>query len=487
MVTSLLTVAEMGEADRRTIAAGTPGTVLMEHAGAAVANAMRKRWLPSRVLVLCGPGNNGGDGFVVARLLAEAGWTVTLALLGQRGQLRGDAAHHAGLWTGPILPFTPEAIGNAELIVDALYGAGLSRPVAGEGAAMLEAVRNANLPMIAVDVPSGVHGDTGADWGAVKAVLTVTFARAKPGHLLLPGRSLCGELIVAPIGISDETVASLSPQTSRNSLEDWRGLLPALHPEGHKYTRGHAVIMGGWPTSGAARLAARAALRIGAGLASVAVPPDAFAVYAASLTAVMVRAVTGEADLALLLGDTRHNALLIGPGAGAGPETLRRTLLLLRADRAIVLDADAITSLASAPQPFREAMDARSSGKPVVLTPHEGEFRRLFPIGGDKLARAREAAKASGAVIVLKGADTVIAAPDGRATINDNAPPTLATAGSGDVLSGMILGLLAQGMDGFDAARAAVWLHGAAAALFGAGLIAEDLPECLAAVLSRLS
>ena len=483
---ALLTVAQMAQADQRTIASGIPGPELMEAAGAAVAQAIRQRWAPQTTLVLCGPGNNGGDGFVIARLLAAVGWPVRLALMGDRAAIRGDAAVHAALWEGAVGSIETCDLEGVSLVVDALFGAGLSRQIDGAAASILANVAARAIPVVAVDTPSGVHGETGADWGAIKAALTVTFARAKPGHLLLPGRKLCGELVIAAIGISDDTIAALKPLTARNDPALWRDVFPRPDPEGHKYGRGHALIIGGWPMSGAARLGARAALRCGAGLVSIAVPPEAFAVYAAALEAVMVKTVASDEDIAGLLGDIRHNALLIGPGAGLGPTTLERALRVLRADRATILDADALTTLATAPDGFRDAMAARVSGCPVILTPHEGEFRRLFPMAGDKLTRAREAACVSGTIIVLKGADTVIAAPDGRAVINDNAPPTLATAGSGDVLAGIILGLIAQGMPGFEAACAGVWLHGAAASGFGPGLIAEDLPDQLPRVLRGL-
>ena len=483
---ALLTVAQMAEADRRTIASGISGPALMEAAGAAVVDAIRQRWTPQPTLVLCGPGNNGGDGFVIARLLAAAGWPVRLAVLGSRSAIRGDAAFHAALWQGAVESIQDADVVTVSLVVDALFGAGLSRPLDGAAAAILAAVAARGIPVVAVDTPSGVHGDTGANWGAIEAALTVTFARAKPGHILLPGRKLCGELVVAPIGISDETIAALAPLTSRNGPALWCPVFPRPGAEAHKYARGHALIFGGWPTSGAARLGARAALRTGAGLVSVAVPPEGFAVYAGALEAVMVKPVASDEDLAGLLSDIRHNALLIGPGAGLGPVTLERTLTIIRADRATILDADALTALSEAPDRFHDALAARTCGLPIILTPHEGEFRRLFPAKADKLTRVRDAALSTGAIIVLKGADTVIAAPDGRAVINDNAPPTLATAGSGDVLAGIILGLIAQGMPGFEAASAGVWLHGAAAGGFGPGLIAEDLPDALPWVLRGL-
>jgi NAD(P)H-hydrate epimerase len=481
---ALLSVAQMQEADRLSVAAGVPGITLMEQAGQAVARELMHRWSMRRVTLLCGPGNNGGDGFVAARVLAAAGWPVRIALLGSREDLRGDARVHADRWRGALEPLGTAAVEDAELIVDALFGSGLNRPLGEEVRPTLEAVCARALPVLAVDVPSGVRGDSGESQGAIPATCTVTFTRKKPGHVLLPGRDLCGATRVADIGTPARVLEDLSIDTFENDPALWRDELPLLAPGGNKYTRGHALLIGGWPTSGAARMSARGAARCGAGLTTIAVPEEALAVYATALTSIMVRPLTPPQDLAPLLEDKRFSAFAIGPGAGIDARTRERALALLGAARPTVLDADALTVFAADPAPLFAALSAR-----CVLTPHEGEFSRLFAtIGaGDKLSRARAAARASGAVLVLKGADTVIAAPDGRAVINSNAPPTLATAGSGDVLTGMILGLLAQGMESFWAAAAAVWLHGAAADDFGPGLIAEDLPDLVPAVLRRLS
>ena len=484
--TALLTAVQMALADRWTVACGIAGVALMENAGRPVAQAIMERWAPRPVLVLCGPGSNGGDGFVAARRLAEADWPVRVALLVPRESLRGDAAHHAALWRGPVEPVTPAALDGAELVVDALFGAGLSRPLEGAAARTLAAAAARQLTIVAVDVPSGLMGDTGANAGAVPCVLTVTCFRKKPGHLLQPGRSLCGELVVADIGTPDSVFDQLRPDTFENDPALWAGALPVCRADGNKYSRGHALVWGGWPTTGAARMAARAAARAGAGLTTVAVPEVALPVYAAALSSVMVSPVARPEDLEQLLADRRCSGLLIGPGAGLGPETRARVLAMLKTRRATVLDADALTVFKDDPQTLFGALSGA-----CVLTPHEGEFARLFgglvDAHGDKLARARTAARASGAVVVLKGSDTVIAAPDGRAIINANAPATLATAGAGDVLGGMVLGLLAQGMPPFLAAAAAVWLHGAAAAHFGPGLLAEDLADRQPAVFRRLA
>jgi len=473
--TALLTTSQMALADWLTVASGITGTALMENAGRAVAQAIQRRWTPRQVLVLCGPGSNGGDGFVAARRLSEADWPVRVALLVPRESLRGAAAHHAGLWRGPVEALTPAALDGAELVVDAIFGAGLSRPLEGMAAQTLAEAAARKMTLIAVDVPSGLMGDSGADMGAVPCALTVTCFRKKPGHLLQPGRGLCGELIVAGIGTPASVFEQVKPDTFENDPALWAGTLPVLRADGNKFTRGHALAWGGWPTTGAARMAARAAARIGAGLMTVAVPEPALPVYAAALTSVMVSGMAGPETLERLLTDSRYTGLMIGPGAGIGLDTRARVLAMLRTGRATVLDADALSSFVDDPGALFGAIAGA-----CVLTPHEGEFKRLFEgvidMDGDKLARARAAAHASGAIVVLKGSDTVIAAPDGCAIVNANAPPTLATAGAGDVLAGMVLGLLAQGMVPFLAA----------ASCFGPGLLAEDLPDLLPAVLRKL-
>jgi ADP-dependent NAD(P)H-hydrate dehydratase / NAD(P)H-hydrate epimerase len=490
----LLTTAEMGQADRLTIAAGTPGIDLMEAAGRAVADAVSSRHPPgARVVVVAGPGNNGGDGFIAARVLVHRRYRVRMLLLGDRSRLKGDAAEAAARWLGAqgaIEPTSPAALAPADVIVDALFGAGLDRPVEGAARALIEAMNASGAPIVAVDLASGINGTSGAVMGcAVRASRTVTFFRGKPGHLLVPGRLHGGPVEVADIGIASDVLARIRPQTFRNEPALWRAQLPLPRIDGHKYSRGHAVVVsGGAVTTGAARLAARAALRAGAGLVTIASPREALAVHAAANTAVMVRPANGAGELAALLADRRLNAVVLGPGAGVGPRTREQALAALAGPRAVVLDADALSSFAgdAAGSLFR-AVAARSD-HPTVLTPHEGEFARLFSTTvktaepQSKLERVRAAAGVSGAIVVLKGADTVIAGPDGRAAINANGPPWLATAGTGDVLAGIVAGLLAQGMGGFEAASAAVWLHGEAAATAGIGMISEDLAEALPTV-----
>ncbi|MGH6826262.1 NAD(P)H-hydrate dehydratase [Methyloceanibacter sp.] len=486
----LLTSEEMGQADRLAIEGGVPGLELMENAGRAVAEEVSARFPDaSEVAVLCGPGNNGGDGFVAARHLLDKGYAVRLGFKGDTSRLPPDAAAMAKAWTGDVEPLGAALLARAEIVVDALFGAGLARPIEGDFAALIEAVNASGLPVVAVDVPSGVDGTTGAVKGiAVRAAATVTFFRFKPGHLLLPGRALCGVTRVADIGIPDSVLETIKPKTFANEPQLWLSHFPWPAPQGHKYARGHAVVVSGPAFStGAARLGAIGALRAGAGLVTVASPKDAVAVNAAQLTAIMVRAADDANELAELLADERKNAVLIGPGAGVGERTRAKVVAALASNAAIVLDADALTSFASDADALFAAI--RSRAAPVALTPHEGEFSRLFgPIGeGAKLEAAREAAARSGALLLLKGSDTVVAAPDGRASINATSSPWLATAGTGDVLAGMVLGLMAQRMDPFEGVSAAVWMHGRAAQLFGPGLISEDLPGMLPAVLRELA
>ncbi len=483
---NLLSVKEMYRADALAVSAGVPSRDLMEAAGRAVVREIRRRWSLRPVSVLCGPGNNGGDGFVAARLLDDAGWPVRLALMGKRENLKGDAAFNAGRWQGPVEALGPAVLDGAGLVLDALFGAGLTRPMEGAAHDVIEAVNERGLNCISIDMPSGVDGDTGRVLGtAPRACLTVTFFRPKPGHFLFPGRPYIGELVIAGIGIPEGVLDEITPKTSLNGPDLWRDRFSRPSPEGNKYGRGHAVVLGGAVMTGAARLAAAGARRVGAGLVTLAAPAEVFSVYASGAPGVIVTGLKEEGDLAELLSDPRKNAVLAGPGLGLNEEARKKTLAVLRAGKACVLDADALTLLAADPQ----ALFAAAAGSPCLLTPHEGEFARIFPDMADeagKLERVRAAASASGAVVLLKGADTVIAAPDGRAALNANAPATLATGGSGDVLAGFALGLMAQGMEPFEAASAAAWLHGEAASRFGPGLIAEDIPDALPEVLESL-
>lgn len=494
----ILSAAQMRAVESAAIAAGaTTGAALMEAAGAGVVAAVARHWPePGRALVLAGPGNNGGDGCVIARLLAARGWAVALFLLGDPARLPPDAAANLHLWaaTAPVHrldglddPALAAALAPEMLVVDALFGTGLRRGI--DGIAALSARLEAQpLRRVAVDIPSGLHADSGAALGegALRADLTVTFHAPKLGHVLGEGSALCGRLVVADIGLAGpaEGAARLVAPPEAGRLAKRMG---------HKYSHGHALVLGGGPGhGGAARLAARAALRIGAGLVTLAPPPEAIPENAARLDAVMLAPVADTAALAVLLGDRRLNAVALGPGLG---HQRARDLVpaVLATGRAAVLDADAISGFAGDPAALLALLHPAA-----ILTPHEGEFARLFPTLAARLADpaanrveiARKAAARAGCTLLLKGPATVIAAPDGRASVHVAAygwaAPWLATAGAGDVLTGMIAGLMARGLAPMPAAEAATWLHAAAARRFGPGLIAEDLPEALPGVLAEL-
>ena len=521
----LLTPNEMARADALTIAAGTPGYALMLRAGKNVAGAAVEMLRPEEGrsgAVFCGPGNNGGDGSVAARLLREQGFDVAVGVLGDPHCLHGDAARAFSDWGGAFVAAEELDPRGADLVIDALFGAGLSRPLDGAALRVVERINASGAPVLAVDVPSGMDGANGAIGSdCVRASETVTFFRLKPGHLLLPGRFACGKIRLTQIGIGAEALNDIKPRLFLNTPDLWREVLPFPGLDSHKYARGHlAVASGPMTRTGAARLSARAGLRVGAGLVTLASPSDALAVNAAALTAIMLHKADDAEGWRDLLADRRFSACVIGPGFGVGEATRGIAATMLAASPkggtrslGLVLDADALTSFS--PDWDNLAKLIQTSGAEVVLTPHEGEFNRLFnkkvevskllaevsPETSDaaseltvqpfdfiyKIDRARAAARASGACVVYKGPDTVVAAPDGRACIARNAPPTLATAGSGDVLAGLIGGLLAQAMPAFEACACAVWLHGEAAALFGPGLIAEDLSEILPRVLANLS
>ncbi len=458
---------------------------MMEAAGAVAASFIIRTMERRAVAVLCGPGNNGGDGFVVARKLKEANWPVRVGLVGEKAYLKGDAALMADLYDSPVEPLSPAILDGTGLIVDALFGTGLARAIESPEREIIVAANAHPAPIVAIDIPSGIDADSGAVLGvAAQAAATVTFIARKPGHALYPGRAFAGGVHLADIGVKDEWVASVKPSTFENHPMLWAGRWRRPTFASHKYDRGHAAIISGPRLkTGAARLAARAALRSGAGLVTVLSPKDACDENAAQLTAIMLRPADGSEEIAAILSDKRFTAALIGPACGVGPGTKKNVLAILKLSAGAVLDADALTSFEGDAQTIFGAL--RSDD---VLTPHGGEFARLFPELKDmsRLAAARAAAGAAKAVVVLKGADTVIAAPDGRAIVNSNAPYDLATAGSGDVLSGIIAGMRAQGMPGFEAAAAGVWLHGAAGQAAGPGLIAEDLPDVLPQVFRAL-
>ncbi|MCV2447007.1 NAD(P)H-hydrate dehydratase [Paracoccus sp. DMF] len=498
----ILTTRQMRAVEDTAIGSGSvSGLALMRRAGAGVVAALLAQWpalamRPGQAVILCGPGNNGGDGYVVARLLALRGWRVRLAALAPPAT--PDARAAAAEWGGEALPL--EALETAELgpdvlWLDALFGTGLQRALAPEIAALLRAAARGGR-IVAVDILSGICADSGrmlGDADLPPAALTVSFHRAKLGHVLDRGGMLAGRLRIADIG--------LGPWQDRaGPCAGLAGPLPGLLKRaGHKYDHGHALVLGGGPGhGGAARLSARAALRVGAGLVTLACPPEALAENAARLDAVMLTPLADAAGLRALLRDARLSAVALGPGLG-----LERARALvpeaLGSGRAAVLDADALTAFADRPEALFAALHPR-----VLLTPHGGEFARLFPDLAARLAApaeagpafsrldaARLAAARAGCAVLLKGPDTVVAAPDGTACIaaalGADAAPWLATAGAGDVLTGIVAGLLARGLAPLAAAGAGAWLHAEAARDFGPGLIAEDLPERLPAVLRRLA
>ncbi len=480
----------MIRAEKLAMENGTSSLILMENAGNGVAEDVVKRFARgTKVVVLCGPGRNGGDGFVAARRLRERGYHIRLALHGEKAKQPPEAQEMANRWDETIEPMTPDCLDGAQLIVDAIFGSGLKDDVQGVPAQMIEDVRRRNLPVVAIDMPTGIDATSGEVRGtAFKAVSTVSFYRRKTGQVLYPGRSYCGDVTTVDIGIPASVMKEVGPRAFSDQPELWLKYFPRLKLTGHKYDRGHAVIVSGdMERTGASRLAARAALRMGAGLVSLASSKSAFYINAAQLTAIMVDAFDGPEGLGELVSDTRITSVMIGPGAGVSEETQQNVSAVLSGNAAAVIDADGLTSFEDDPSVLFEQIQYREP--PVILTPHEGEFARIFPDlleEPSKLERARAAAETAGAVIVLKGPDTVIAAPNGVAGLVENAPPWLATAGSGDVLAGIITGLLAQGMDALDAAMAGVWLHGETAKEIGPGMIAEDMSEALPRLIKRL-
>jgi len=490
----LLTSSEMKRAEQLAGDAGLSGAVLMERAGYAVARSVQSLvQTGGNILVVCGPGNNGGDGFVAGQILSDRGYNVELVFLGFLENLVGEALSAALSWQGPIVSAEQANILDTDIVVDGLFGSGLSRDIVGENRILIERINASGKRVVAIDVPSGVVSDTGQVRGiSIRATRTVTFFRQRPGHFLYPGKVQCGDIEVADIGISDTCLSLINPKTSLNMPELWPNALLPPREDGHKYSRGHLVVVsGGIENTGAARLAADAALRVGAGLVTVASPSDALAINAAALTDVMVRRSDGVDGLVALIGDQRRNAFVIGPGNGVGSVTRGRVRVALEAQRALVLDADALTSFEGRLDELSGLIDEQHQNL-VVATPHEGEFVRLFRSKTEiisldsRIERVSAAASFLGIVFVLKGPDTLVAAPDGRVVINTNGTPWLATAGSGDVLSGIIGGLLAQRCDAFTAASAGVWLHAEAGRQIGPGLAARDLADGLKQILGRL-
>ncbi len=481
--TPLVSPVEMASVDRAAISSGIDGYQLMEIAGAALAACVLKHYPHAQnAVVLCGPGNNGGDGYVAARHLHAAGLPVSVHSLVDVAKLAGDAAKARDEWTGPISALNAMTLPEGSVVVDALFGGGLDRAIEGNAAATINAINLAGVPVVAADLPSGISGRSGEIFGtALQADHTVTFVAPKPGHYLLPGADHCGVLHVIDIGIPGRFIEALQVIMWRNDPAVWRASLPKAQPGDHKYSHGHlGVFSGGFASTGAARLAALAGLKAGAGLVTILAPGSAVAANAAHLTAVMLRKIDDEAGLSILLDDERFNAFVLGPAFGVGERARSFTGQLAGAKRRIVLDADGLTSFSG----HIEHLCSVGAETELLMTPHQGEFTRLFPdLMKDsrlsKVDRAIRAAERTGAVVLYKGADTVVAAPDGRAVINVNAPPWLATAGSGDCLAGIAGGLIARGMPTFEAAAAAAYLHGLAGNVAGEGMTAEDIPSAI--------
>lgn len=486
----IVTASQMRAAEQRAMLAGITGWEMMHEAGTLAAVEIMARFRPRHTLVLCGPGNNGGDGFVIAEALRKAAWPVEVACMVAPSALKGDAKTAADAYRGEVVTLNAESIRPELLLVDALFGTGLERVLEGEVRHVLSMADTLECTVVAVDVPSGIHADSGKVLGsAAHAALTITFAARKPAHLLYPGREYCGEVVVANIGIGRQVEAVVIEKKTEarviheNTPELWEYSLRWPQPHTHKYTRGSAVVAGGGIAStGAARLAALSALRAGAGAVTLCCGGEALPIYAAHLTSVMTCRTENAAEYAAFIADVRHRALLIGPGHGVGERTRDYVLAALATSKACVLDADALTSFAGKAESLFTAIKGE-----VVLTPHAKEFATLFAgLEGDKITLALEAAKRSKAVLLLKGADTVIASPDGRVALNAILAPDLATAGSGDVLAGIITGLLATGLPAFEAACAAAWIHSVAGERLSTGLIAEDLPQVIPEILKYL-
>ncbi len=500
--------------DAAITAGSVTGLELMERAGAGVVEAILQEWPEfadgeRTASILCGPGNNGGDGFVIARLLQDRGWRVTCHLLGDAGRLPPDARTNHDRWVaqGACSPLNERSAGTVtsmpDIVVDALFGTGLTRPVEGDAEFVLgnlETIRAGfGVRCVSVDVPSGMCSDSGRSLGCCPKVdLTVSFHTEKIAHRLDNADICCGKVVVKDIGLAH------TEQSDERAGHVWMVEPPApatlsKRTDGHKYTEGHALILSGGPgRTGAARLAARGALRVGAGLVTLGVPPRAQSEVAAHVTAIMQTPIADADALTELLWDTRLNALCLGPGLGIG--TAQRALIeaALPLARPVVLDADALTLFRDAPGELFDLCHDR-----VVLTPHGGEFARLFPDLADRLAAdpsrgpvysrvnaTRAAAKRAGCTVLYKGASTVIAAPDGRCSIHsaqyERRAPWLATAGSGDVLAGFITGLMARGMGPMQASETAAWLHTECALSFGPALTAEDIPEQIPKVFAAL-
>lgn len=490
MSTEILSVAQMKQAESASVGGKTSSYTLMQRAGRAVADIVRERYEKQPVLVLCGMGNNGGDGFIAACELKRKKWNVTVACKVKTANLEGDAALAAKEWGDDVVLFDALKIPREGLIIDAVFGTGLGREITGDSQEVLFGLQRSPCPVIAIDVPSGLYADTGDCQPCTpQAELTVTFFRKKAGHMLMPGRMACGEVVVADIGIRDEVIPELEGTLIRENdpSAGWAEDVSTKPFWTHKYHHGHVVALGGRHMTGASSLAALSALRVGAGLVTIASHPDAAVIYKLASPSLIVETMTETARFKEHLKDDRRNVVLIGPGAGLdNPAALKKVIFDATScdpRKSCILDADALSVFEDDPKTFHKTL-----GPHCILTPHEGEFERIFPdYHGSKVDRARAAAAKTGAVIVLKGADTVIAGPDGRAVINARGSGWLATAGTGDVLAGIIAGIVSRKiLSLFEAACAGVWIHGRASEIAGAGMISDDLSSKIPEVLKTL-
>lgn len=481
----ILTADEMKQADLAAVKSGTPAVDLIRSAAAGLAGAIQRNMPPGRVLFLCGKGNNGADGFAAAEILRDKeGWEVRVACLEKVKDLKGDAAKIAKAFGGTTESLNSNlSVHSTDLVIDAVFGTGFEGDLPPELVILFDKIRSKKIPVIAADIPSGINATTGAiAEGTLKPAMTVVFCRKKIAHVLQPARSFCGKQHIALVSIDDETIAALGTQTFENTPALWLNSFPFPRADMHKYDRGHVVVYGGNDRTGAACLAAHAAQRSGAGVVSITSSPDAALVYKLYRASIMVDTWQTPDDYKALMRDERKNTLLLGPGAGADERLKDAVIAALEFNKTLVLDADALTVFKDDPKALFDKLSPQH-----ILTPHEGEFARLFgSLEGSKLARARAAAKTANAIIILKGSDTVIAAPDGTAVINTNAPPILAIAGAGDVLAGLVSGFVAQGMPPFMASLAGVWLQAEAAKTHGIGLTAEDIIHQIPQTLKRL-
>jgi len=500
----LLSNQQVRNADKLTIESGISGFELLSAAGRQVYEVVSQLATASdRILVACGSGNNGGDGLIAAALLLEAGFDVSVVLSSPPETVTGDARLALNALGQPVSSLADSTVDNYSIILDAILGSGIDRPVRDDLARWIALVNNSNALIVSVDIPTGICSDSGVVMGtAVAAQHTVTFFRKKTGHVLYPGRQHCGQIHLRQIGIDDSVLDQLQPRCFENGTALWQASLPQPSWNSHKYTRGHVVVATGDALStGAARLAARAALRAGAGLVTLACPSSAVSVVASHVSCEMLETADTAAEFKAILEDERISAVVVGPGLGIGSATQELVQAALRSTASVVLDADALTSFENCEADLFQLIS--ESKNEVVLTPHFGEFKRLF--GGcirsettqatgsgkqlvvdNKITMSIEAARISGATVVHKGPDTVIATPSSLCVINTNAPPWLSTAGSGDVLAGTIAGYLAQGVTGFKAASIGCWMHAEAASVFGPGLIASDIAARYPQIINRL-